>query len=330
MAHPEMLAILPVCDNYAVRAGFNTFTWGWPGETTVSQSVNPVSGGRLIAMVRRGRKAGSAAEPLVRPQVQIGRFDGVAAVGKLRGWHESAGDPEVERMPADDEIYGALLYTERNAGALRTLPLDVQRAAALERVRLWEYMRERADVHQARAVANARAVGAAWLDLAPALAVRAASAAYNKARRLRAALLSDDTPDAPPVRRTPEAVEEAERRIALRNAAEQREQEAARQRNHLLMPVARRLLEQREALGPDEDAEYWFDEMAEVLPSCVTPTQMVSLERYLDAALRVLSKLEQRTACSVASTEAAQAALAAARQWQTQGTPFRAAEHWRK
>ncbi|MFF6981321.1 hypothetical protein ACFZAV_27335 [Streptomyces sp. NPDC008343] len=239
------------------------------------------------------------------------------AVAELRRLHEGAGDPNVERMPADDEVYGALLYAEKNAGALRTLTMAEQRAAALERVRLWEYVRERADIHQARAVADARSTGAEWLHLAPALAVRAASAAYNKARRLHAALLTDDTPEAPPVRRTPEAVQEAERRIAHRNAAEQREQEAARRRNHLLMPLAQRLLEHREGLAPDEDAEYWLDEMAEVLPSCVTPTQMVSLERYLDAALRALSRLEQRTASPVVTTEDARTALAAARHWQT-------------
>ncbi|MEU9230255.1 hypothetical protein AB0D40_38725 [Streptomyces massasporeus] len=268
-------------------------------------------------MARSGRRASSAAEPLVKPQMRVGRIDAVAAVAELRRLHESAGDPGVERMPADDEIYGALLHAEKNASALRTLSQEAQRAAALHRVRLWEYVRERADVHQARAVATARAAGAEWLHLAPALAVRAASAAYNKARRLHAALLTDETPRTPPVRRTPEAVREAERHRAQRKAAEQREQEEARQRNHVLMPVAHRLLENRAGLAPDEDVEYWLDEMAEVLPSCATPTQMVSLERYLNAALRAVARFEQRTARPVATTEEARTALAAARHWQT-------------
>ncbi|MFF4983979.1 hypothetical protein ACFY3O_28530 [Streptomyces sp. NPDC001046] len=254
---------------------------------------------------------------MVRPRIRVGRIDAMAAVAELRRLHESAADPAVERMPADDEIYGALLHAERNAPALRTLSHEAQQAAAIHRVRLWEYLRERADVHQARAVAAARAAGAEWLHLAPALAVKAASAAYNKARRLHAALLTDETAQTPPVRRTPEAVRETERRRAQRRAAEQREQEEARQRNHLLMPVAHRLLEHRDGLPPDDDAEYWLDEMAEVLTSCVTPTQMVSLERYLDAALRALARYEQRTARPVATTEAARAALSAARHWQT-------------
>ncbi|WP_199315043.1 MULTISPECIES: hypothetical protein [Streptomyces] len=239
-------------------------------------------------------------------------MDAAAVVGELRQLHEEAEDPSVERMPADDEVYGALLYAEKHAGALRKLALEKQRAAAARRVQLWEYLRERAEIHQARAVADARAAGAEWVELAPALAVNAPSAAYNKAKRLRAAALDDEVPDGDPLRRTPEAVIAAELRIARQKQEAQRAEEAARQRHRLLMPVAQRLLDHREGLVLDEDAEYWLDEVAEVLPNCVTGIQMVSLHRYLGAAVRALSRLEQRTARPVTMTDEAGLALSAA------------------
>ncbi|AWW43612.1 hypothetical protein DN051_41505 (plasmid) [Streptomyces cadmiisoli] len=76
--------------------------------------------------------------------------------------------------------------------------------------------------------------------------------------------------------------------------------------------MAQRLLDHREGLVLDEDAEYWLDEVAEVLPNCVTGIQMVSLHRYLGAAVRALSRLEQRTARPVTMTDEAGLALSAA------------------
>ncbi|MGW1189177.1 hypothetical protein [Streptomyces sp. NPDC002559] len=215
-------------------------------------------------------------------------------------------------MPADEELFGALLYMEKQAHALQARPLDVRKAAAMKRVQLWEFLREQAEVHQSRAVEDARNAGAQWAQLAPALAVVAPSAAYNKAKRLKAIELTDETPQARPVRRTPEAVLRAERRLILEQAAERRAQEAAQRRHQLLVPVADRLLNQRDGLVPDEDAEYWFEEIETVLPNCRTPLQMVSLHRYLQAAVRALSKVEQRTARPVSFTEGARLALSAA------------------
>ncbi|MFJ2952902.1 hypothetical protein ACIO8H_35615 [Streptomyces sp. NPDC087226] len=236
----------------------------------------------------------------------------MAAVGELRQLHEEAEDPSVERMAADDEVFSVLLYAEKHASALRKLPPEKRKAAALKRVQLWEYLRERAEVHQARAVTDARAAGAEWIELAPVLAVKVASAAYNKAKRLQAAVLADDTAHSELVRRTPEAVVAAERRLVRRREAEQRAQEAARHRHHLLVPVAQRLLDHRDGLVLDEDVEYWLDEVAEALPNCSTPTQMVGLRRYLDATVRALSKLEQRTARPVTTHDEARLALSAA------------------
>ncbi|MFI8221477.1 hypothetical protein [Streptomyces sp. NPDC085932] len=263
-------------------------------------------------MPRHSRKPFSPTNPLVRKPVRIGKITAAAAVAELRQLHEAAEDPYVERMPAPDEVYSSLLYAERHAEALRVLPLERRKAAALIRIRLWEYLRERADVHQARAVADARVMRTEWAELAPALAVKAPSAAYNKAKRLLAAALADASPDAPPVRRTPEAVVEVERRITRQREADERAAEAARKQHHLLVPVAQRLLENRPGLVLDEDAEYWLDELAEVLPNCSTPTQMLGLARYLSAAVRALTKLERNRAQPVARTDEARLALSAA------------------
>ncbi|MGW3953700.1 hypothetical protein ACWEKM_22930 [Streptomyces sp. NPDC004752] len=259
-------------------------------------------------MARRTRKSTLPTTPLVKQSLRIGAMDAAAVIGELRQLHEDAEDPSVERMPADDEIYSALLFAEKHAGALRRLPPERQKAAAL-----WEYLGERAEVHQARAVADARGTGAEWAELAPLLAVKAPSAAYNKAKRLRAAALADEAPcDAEPLRRTPEAVIAAENRIARQKQAEQRAQDAVRRRHHVLVPVAQRLLDHRDGLVLDEDVEYWLDEVAEVLPNCTTATQMMSLSRYLSAVVRALSKREQRTALPVTTTDEARLALAAA------------------
>ncbi|GGJ39649.1 hypothetical protein GCM10010121_058450 [Streptomyces brasiliensis] len=244
--------------------------------------------------------------------MRIGPLDAPAVVGELRQIHEEAEDPDVERMPADDELFGALLYVEKHVQALRRQSTEVQRAAALKRVQLWEYLREQTEIHQARAVDDARNAGAQWIQLAPAMAVGAPNAAYNKAKRLKAVELIDETPLANHVRRTPEAVLKAERRLALEQAAERRAQEAAQRLHELMVPVATRLLEQREALLRDDDIDYWLEEIEAVLPHCQTPLQMVSLNRYLDAALRALTKLERRSARSAALTEEARLALAAA------------------
>ncbi|MFI2645231.1 hypothetical protein [Streptomyces sp. NPDC018610] len=263
-------------------------------------------------MAKRRQAAAHPTKPLVRPPTRIGSLNVGAVVAELRQLHEAAGDPDVERMPGDEEIFGALLYCEKHAFALRRSGIEAQRSAALKRVQLWEYLREQTDLHQLRAVTDARSAGVPWVQLAPALAVAAPSAAYNKAKRLQAVTLTDDTADARPVRRTPEAVLEAERRRALEAEAERRKQEAAERSHRLLLPVARRLVEQRAALVLDEDAAYWLDEISAVLPDCVTPTQMLSLNRYLGAAVRSLRKQEQLSGLPAARTQEAHAAYVAA------------------
>lgn len=261
-------------------------------------------------MPRPARKTADPTKPLTRAPVRIGSLDAPALIGELRHLHETAEDADIDRMPADDELFQALLYLETHAGTLKSE--EARRAAAIHRVKLWEYLRERVDVHQARAIADARAANAEWAHLAPALAVNAPSAAYNKAMRLRAATLSDSAPGNQPLRRTPEAVLEAERQATAQAAAERRAAAEAERRHALLAPVAERLLQHRAGLDDGDEVTYWLDEIAAVLPNCHTSTQLVSLETYVKAAVRELRKTQRSTARPVGATEEARLAFAAA------------------
>jgi hypothetical protein len=265
-------------------------------------------------MASRSRKASATTKPLLRAPARIGSLDAAALVGELRQMHEEAEDPDVEQMPADNELYGALLYAEKHSRVLARKhgAEAAQRSGAIKRVLLWEYLREQVDLHQAKAIEDARAAKVEWSDLAPVLAVGTPSAAYNKAKRLQATRLTDASHGERPLRRTPEAVVEAERRIAAQALAERHAEESARRRHELVLPVVQRLLEQRDGLVSDADAQDWLDEMAAVVDDCHTSTQQVSLGRYLDAALRSLAKLEQRTGKPPATTEAARLAYSAA------------------
>ncbi|WP_331732482.1 hypothetical protein [Streptomyces sp. NBC_00989] len=260
-------------------------------------------------MARPSRKPTPPTKPLLKAPMRIGSFNAAATISELRRLHAAAEDPDLDQMAADDEVYQALLYLEAHAGALKTE--SAQREAAVYRVKLWEYVREQTDVHQAKAIAHARAAGVEWADLAPAMAVNAPSAAYNKAVRMRAALLVDPDTGGRALRRTPEAVLEAERAASARVAAEHRAQAEAERRHRVLAPVAQRLLDHRSGLDNEENVTYWLDQIDAVLP-CQTPTQFVSLETYVQATVRALRQVERTTARPAATTVDAQLAYAAA------------------
>ncbi|MEU4173210.1 hypothetical protein AB0F46_40995 [Streptomyces sp. NPDC026665] len=244
--------------------------------------------------------------------MKVGSLDAAALVGELRQLHEDAEDPAIDRMPDDAELFKALLYVEKHAGALKED--RARRDAAVARVTLWQYLREQADLHQAKAVEDARAAGTEWAELTPALAVGTPSAAYNKAMRLRAAALTATSQEGQAVRRTPEAVLAAERQIELRAAAERRAEEEAARRHTLLVPVAQRLVRCRGEFVDDDDVEFWLDQIEAVLPNCRTATQVVSLGTYVEALVRALCQIERHTAQPVGSSDEACLAYAAARE----------------
>ncbi|MFJ7305639.1 hypothetical protein [Streptomyces sp. NPDC099088] len=261
-------------------------------------------------MARSSRRQTPATKPLVKAPSRIGRLDTAAIIGQLRQLHEQAEDVSIDRMPADEELFGALLYLETHSGALKSL--EARRTAATERVRLWEYLREQCDVHQARAVGDARSSNAAWAELASALGVVAPSAAYNKALRLRAASLPNPVDPHRPVRRTPEAVLLAERQAAAKASAERHAEEEATRRHALMAPVAQRLLDHRSELDDEDDITFWLDQVEAVLPHCVTPTQYVSLGIYVEASVRELRKMMAKAGMTTLSQSAHQAIAAAA------------------
>ncbi|MFD5814727.1 hypothetical protein [Streptomyces sp. NPDC127038] len=247
---------------------------------------------------------------MLKPPVRIGKLNAAALVGELRLLHEEAEDPDLHRMPEDDEIFGALTYLEAHANVLKKA--HARRKAAITRVLLWQYIREQADIHQSKAIDAAREAKAEWTQLAPALAVNTASAAYNKALRLRAAALPHSPHTEPAIRRTPEAVLEAQRLAAARLGSERRAQQEAARRHRLLAPVASRLLQHRAGLDDGQDITYWLDEIEAVLPSCDTPTQLVSLSTYVKAVIREIAKAERGGLRSALRTEEASLAYAAA------------------
>jgi hypothetical protein len=242
-------------------------------------------------MATKRRKTVSPASPLSRKRIRIGAIDAAGLVAKLRDLHEKAEDPHVEAMPADDELYGALIYAEAHAAVL---PPEAGAVAAVIRVKLWEYLRERTEVHQNRAIDDARGAGVQWKALVEPLAVTAASAAYNKYMRQRALLLPDTAPVGGAVRRTPEAVLGVQSRLARESAAERRRVEVAKRRHALVEPLARSLVTRRAEFVDDEDVADWLDEIEAVLEDCFTPTQQVSLATYVKAAVRALRAVQRR------------------------------------
>ncbi|MFE9769735.1 hypothetical protein ACFYPC_35325 [Streptomyces sp. NPDC005808] len=263
-------------------------------------------------MPTKQRKAPKRTNPLLRAPIRIGALDAPAVIGELRDIHEKAEDLDIGAMPADDEVYGALLYAEAHVGALKETSEAVRRSAAIKRVQLWEYLREQAEIHQVKAIEAARAAKAEWTQLAPALAVSGKSGAYQKAKRLKALTLVDESLNGRVLRRTPEAVLAAEGRIAAREAEERRAKKAAQRRHEALMPVAQHLIDHRDGLPDAGNVADWLDEVAAVLPHCETPTQMVSLSTYVGAAVRELRKTESRQSRPIATTDGARLAYAAA------------------
>ncbi|WP_327687283.1 hypothetical protein [Streptomyces sp. NBC_00467] len=264
-------------------------------------------------MAAKRTRATKPTSPLVRARASLGSIDSAAMVGELRQMHENAEDPRIERMPDDAELYGALVYAERHASALDHQPEPIRAKAALTRTVLWQYLREQIDAHQLRAIDASRAANVEWAALARALAVNSPSAAYNKAQRLRATVFTGEAAlGGRPVRRTPEAAVDAQRRIEAAAIAERKRQEAADKRHDLVQAVAHRLIGHRDELVRDPDADDWLEEIEAVLGNCHTPTQKISLATYLRAAVRALRSIERHTGRPVAATPEGLAAFEAA------------------
>jgi hypothetical protein len=70
-------------------------------------------------MAHPARKSAAPTRPLLKSPVRIGKLDTAAIIGELRKLHEDAEDEDIGRMPADNELFQALLYLESHADALK-------------------------------------------------------------------------------------------------------------------------------------------------------------------------------------------------------------------
>lgn len=247
-------------------------------------------------MGRARRKPGTPpTAPLKRVPRRPSGAGLTALVAELRKLHVAADDPRVELMPADEDPRGVLLYAEKQFHALKD-PASRRHAAKL-RVKGWEILRWEADPHQSQAVLDARDAGASWGDLAADLGFRdgAVSAAQSKARRLRASQL-EELPGVDNLRRTPEAVTQAEALLAAEDWERYRSELMATRRGDVTVGMARKLLAVETQLEMVDDADYWLEQVAAVVEDCHTPRQVASLEKYLSAALRRLRRVEQPNA----------------------------------
>ncbi|ANP52227.1 hypothetical protein J2Z21_008694 [Streptomyces griseochromogenes] len=86
---------------------------------------------------------------------------------------------------------------------------------AVLRAKLWQYLREQADVGQLKAIEDGRSAGVPWYHFTEALCVTSKQGANQKARRLKAEQVRD-----PGERRAPEIAREYEDRVAAEQRAE--------------------------------------------------------------------------------------------------------------
>ncbi|MFF4924164.1 hypothetical protein ACFY4B_26580 [Kitasatospora sp. NPDC001261] len=256
---------------------------------------------------RRARKQAAIA-PLVKPPVRLDLRRPEVLVQELREIHERFSS--ADSMPDNGELYSALLWAERHSTDLGSTPAPTRRKAAVIRVRLWQHLRENLDRHQLAAVDDARAAGAEWAELAEPLAVRASSAAYNRAARMRSANMT--TPDGLAIRRTPEALAKAQAEVE-RELRESRRREAAAAGLHAhVYAVASRLIACRQQLPDDEDLQDWLDEVEITMADCATPAQQARLHRYVTASTRAFRRFSRERPGSLTMTTEAVAAVAAA------------------
>lgn len=241
--------------------------------------------------------------PAVKPLPKgAGQIDPHAAVDRLRELHEAAGDREVERFPASEELWSALLYTDRRAGALGAQACG---EAAVLRALLWRYVMEQAEAFQLRAVEHGREAGVEWSGFCEALGVESPQGAYQRARRLKAAQVRSR----PGERRSPEFARDHEERLAEEERERRIRQSAELRRFEEVRQTCQLLLEHRDGLVLDDAANEWVSELAHVLADRRTPAEQAALIVYLRQTVDEIHQLARRTNRPSSSTPEAHRAL---------------------
>lgn len=245
-----------------------------------------------------------------RPPIRLGEIETGPVVKRLRELHKLAGDPAYERFPATEELFLVLQHAQTWASKLRQPsghPENVVGEAAVLRATLWEYLRERADPGQLRAIEDGRAANMPWMSFAKALCVTSKQGVYQKARRLKAEQVREAGE-----RRTPEVAREHEDRAA----AEQRAEHTMVLAQERRFPVARRiglsLLENRDGFVLDTWATYWLDEIAETTEDRDDPGKRARFTGWVEAFVRAVHGHARESGQPPTTTEAARQALALA------------------
>ena len=228
--------------------------------------------------------------PLVRPPAPPPAIDPLPLSQRIRLLHEQAEDPNVERMPPPDELWGVLTYCERHAAALRRYP-KIAGEVALLCVQLWEYVGHQRDLGEGRAAQRALDAGVTLEKAAGPLRVSGPSGALKKIRRFRAVELSL-RPEIGPVRRTHEAVSRVEGELAAAERARRRKRVSAENQGPQWHIHAKSLLEAQDGL-PRDDAgiiAFWLEQMEYDLDqessAGILSHDVQSLVRVVDATVR--------------------------------------------
>lgn len=216
-----------------------------------------------------------------------------------------AGRDALARWPGDDALYNVLLWAQDHASHLTGTWAE---EASVLRVQLAQFIRERLDPLQLRAVEDARGSGVPWERLAPALSVDSVNGAYNKTRRLTV-VVRGSTED----RRSPEAARALEQRVAAEFRQRQEREAYEDARYPLTDAAARRLLaayERKELCTAPED--YWITELADVIDDRTNPLERANLSLILRNAVAEVRRNAQIGGQEEAATPEARSALTSA------------------
>ncbi|WP_052442923.1 hypothetical protein [Streptacidiphilus neutrinimicus] len=268
-------------------------------------------------MPKRRPRSPDPAAPLTRPRPRLGHVAAPQVSTQLRDLLEQQLS-ETSSLPAAEELYALLVFAERASRRIGDARLRGE--AAVQRVLLWQWLREQIDTHQLRAVDDARAADVEWVRLVRPLGVESVPGAHNKVRRMRA----DEAvgADGVPVRRTPEAVSAALAARAAEEAEARVRAQVALARAGSVLAAARSMGAHAHDLLTDDgegEIDFWLGEIEAVLaevdgPGAGTPTeaQVSSLSACLSQASQRIRALAKASAKAAAGTEGAAAALEAA------------------
>jgi hypothetical protein len=244
-------------------------------------------GNRLVAktssVVRKTSKAAGKLRTK-RPPIRLRKIKTGRIVNRLRELHELGGDPAYERFPASEELFLVPDHAQTWAGKLKQpkdSPVNVVGEVAVLRAKLWQYLREQADIGQLKAIEDGRAVGVPWTHFTEALCVASEKGAYQKARRLKAEQVRE-----PGERRTPDVVREHEERAAAEDRAERALLLVQERRFPVAQQLGRLLPEQRDGIVLDSWAAYWLGEIAETIDDRDDPAKRARFTGWVESFVR--------------------------------------------